>query len=55
MGRILSVNITVPERSTAKRVGITGINKQPVDGPVAVHFPGQDGRAAPSPAPSART
>ncbi|MEV1144011.1 MOSC domain-containing protein [Micromonospora sp. NPDC049799] len=40
MGRILSVNLAVPERSTAKRVGITGINKQPVDGPVAVRAPG---------------
>ncbi|MGW0504311.1 MOSC domain-containing protein [Micromonospora sp. NPDC003241] len=40
MGRILSVNLAVPERSTAKAVGITGINKQPVDGPVAVRAPG---------------
>lgn len=40
MGRILSVNLAVPERSTAKRVGITGINKQPVAGPVAVRAPG---------------
>ncbi|MFI7575311.1 MOSC domain-containing protein [Micromonospora sp. NPDC049497] len=40
MGRILSVNLAVPERSTAKRVGITGINKQPVDGPVTVRAPG---------------
>ncbi|MBE1491893.1 MOSC domain-containing protein [Plantactinospora soyae] len=40
MGRILSVNLAVPERSTAKGVGITGINKQPVDGPVAVRAPG---------------
>ncbi len=40
MGRILSVNLAVPELSTAKRVGITGINKQPVDGPVAVRAPG---------------
>ncbi|QKW15116.1 MULTISPECIES: MOSC domain-containing protein [unclassified Micromonospora] len=40
MGRILSVNLAVPERSTAKRVGITGINKQPIDGPVAVRAPG---------------
>jgi MOSC domain-containing protein YiiM len=39
-GRILSVNLAVPERSTAKRVGITGINKQPVDHPVAVRAPG---------------
>lgn len=40
MGSILSVNLAVPERSTAKRVGVTGINKQPVDGPVAVRAPG---------------
>ncbi|MEU3457394.1 MOSC domain-containing protein [Micromonospora sp. NPDC006766] len=40
MGRILSVNLAVPEPSTAKRVGITGINKQPVDGPVTVRAPG---------------
>jgi MOSC domain-containing protein YiiM len=29
----------VSQRSTAKRVGITGINKQPVDGPMAVRAP----------------
>ncbi|MGI5215544.1 MOSC domain-containing protein [Plantactinospora sp. CA-290183] len=40
MGTILSVNLAVPEVSTAKRVGITGINKRPVDGPVAVRAPG---------------
>jgi MOSC domain-containing protein YiiM len=40
MGEILSVNVAVPERSTAKRVGMTGINKQPVAGPVAVRAPG---------------
>ena len=40
MGRILAVNLAVPEPSSAKRVGITGINKQPVDGPVAVRAPG---------------
>ena len=39
-GTVLSVNLAVPEASTAKRVGITGINKQPVDGPVAVRAPG---------------
>jgi MOSC domain-containing protein YiiM len=39
-GRVLSVNLAVPERSTAKQVGITGINKQPVDHPVAVRPPG---------------
>jgi MOSC domain-containing protein YiiM len=40
VSRILSVNIAVPERNAAKRVGITGINKQPVDGPVTVRAPG---------------
>jgi MOSC domain-containing protein YiiM len=40
MGRILSVNLAVPELSPAKRVGVTGINKQPVAGPVAVRAPG---------------
>ncbi|GAA2573681.1 MOSC domain-containing protein [Winogradskya consettensis] len=39
-GRVLQVNIAVPERSTAKRVGTTGINKQPVTHPVAVAAPG---------------
>jgi MOSC domain-containing protein YiiM len=40
MGRVLSVNVAVPEPSTARGVGITGINKQPVDGPVTVRAPG---------------
>lgn len=40
MGSILSVNLAVPEPSTATRVGLTGINKQPVDGPVTVRAPG---------------
>lgn len=40
VGTILSVNIAVPERSTAKRVGVTGINKQPVGHPVEVRAPG---------------
>ncbi|MBF9131004.1 MOSC domain-containing protein [Plantactinospora sp. S1510] len=40
MGRVLSVNLAVPEPSAAKRVGITGINKRPVDGAVAVRAPG---------------
>jgi MOSC domain-containing protein YiiM len=39
-GRVLSVNLAVPETSTAKRVGVTGINKQPVDHPVPVRAPG---------------
>jgi MOSC domain-containing protein YiiM len=40
MGRILSVNLAVAEPNPAKHVGITGINKQPVDHPVAVRAPG---------------
>jgi MOSC domain-containing protein YiiM len=40
LGRVLSVNVAVPERSSAKNVGITGINKRPVDRPVAVRAPG---------------
>jgi MOSC domain-containing protein YiiM len=39
-GRVLSVNLAVPEVSSAKRVGVTGINKQPVDYPVEVRPPG---------------
>jgi MOSC domain-containing protein YiiM len=39
-GKVLSVNVAVPERSAAKRgIGLTGINKQPVDHPVAVRAP----------------
>lgn len=40
MGTIISVNLAVPEPSSAKRVGVTGINKQPVERPVAVRPPG---------------
>jgi MOSC domain-containing protein YiiM len=39
-GKVLSVNVAVPERSTAKHVGITGINKRPVGHPVQVRAPG---------------
>jgi MOSC domain-containing protein YiiM len=39
-GTILQVNLAVPEQSTAKHVGMTGINKQPVDHPVPVRAPG---------------
>ncbi|WP_040392123.1 MOSC domain-containing protein [Catelliglobosispora koreensis] len=38
--RILSVNLAVPEVSNAKDVGMTGINKRPVDYPVLVRPPG---------------
>jgi MOSC domain-containing protein YiiM len=37
---VLQVNLAVPEKSDAKNVGITGINKQPVDHPVPVRAPG---------------
>jgi MOSC domain-containing protein YiiM len=37
---VRQVNLAVPEKSDAKNVGITGINKQPVDHPVAVRAPG---------------
>src|SRR5262245_50212198 len=40
MGRVLAVNLAVPERSTAKGIGITGIHKRPVEGRVAVRPPG---------------
>jgi MOSC domain-containing protein YiiM len=40
VGSVLSVNLAVPDVSTAKSVGITGINKQRVDHPVAVRAPG---------------
>jgi MOSC domain-containing protein YiiM len=39
-GTVLSINLAVPERNAAKRSGgLTGINKQPVDHPVAVAAP----------------
>jgi MOSC domain-containing protein YiiM len=40
MGRIVSVNLAVPEPNPAKGVGRTGINKQPVDRLVTVRAPG---------------
>ncbi|WP_426509610.1 MOSC domain-containing protein [Dactylosporangium sp. McL0621] len=40
MSRIVSVNLAVPEPNPAKSVGITGINKQPVDRLVEVRAPG---------------
>jgi MOSC domain-containing protein YiiM len=42
-GKVLSVNLAVPEASTAKKVGMTGINKRPVDHPVTVRPPGPKG------------
>ena len=40
MSRILSVNLGVPEPNPAKGVGVTGINKRPVDHLVTVRAPG---------------
>jgi MOSC domain-containing protein YiiM len=40
MGRILCVNLGTPEPSDAKGLGVTGINKQPVAGPVLLRAPG---------------
>jgi len=40
MGRILSINLAVPEPSDAKGLGTTGINKQPATGPVLLRAPG---------------
>lgn len=40
MSHVLTVNLGVPEPSTAKSVGATGINKRPVDGAVEVRAPG---------------
>ena len=40
MGTILSINLAVPETSTAKAVGVTGINKRPATGPVLLRPPG---------------
>ena len=37
---VRQVNLAVPEQSDAKNVGMTGINKQPVEHPVAVRAPG---------------
>jgi MOSC domain-containing protein YiiM len=42
-GRVISVNLAVPESNPAKKVGVTGINKQPVDHPVTVRPPGPKG------------
>jgi MOSC domain-containing protein YiiM len=40
MSRIVSVNLAVPEPNPAKKVGLTGINKRPVDHLVTVRAPG---------------
>src|SRR3954453_22091459 len=40
MSRIVSVNLAVPEPNPAKGVGLTGLNKRPVDRLVTVRAPG---------------
>ncbi len=42
MGRIVSVNLAVPKPNPAKGVGVTGIDKRPVDHLVTVRAPGPD-------------
>jgi MOSC domain-containing protein YiiM len=43
MGILLSVNVGKPRTNPWKEVDLTGIDKQPVDGPVAVRAPGAKG------------
>ncbi|BCB91141.1 MOSC domain-containing protein [Phytohabitans suffuscus] len=43
MAVLLSVNIGVPRSSPATRIGVTGIDKRPVDGPVDLRAPGPRG------------
>ncbi|MCI4061173.1 MOSC domain-containing protein [Micromonospora sp. R77] len=40
MSTIVSVNLAVPQPNPAKGVGVTGIDKRPVDHPVPVRAPG---------------
>jgi MOSC domain-containing protein YiiM len=42
---VLSVNIAAVTRSTPSDIGVTGIDKRPVDGPVRVRAPGPKGLA----------
>lgn len=46
MGRVLSVNVGVPHESRWTRARVTGIDKRPVEGPVAVSAPGPKGTGA---------
>jgi MOSC domain-containing protein YiiM len=46
MAHVLSVNIAVPRPNGAKDTGITGIDKRPAHGRVAVHAPGPDDAGA---------
>ncbi|MFC0527428.1 MOSC domain-containing protein [Phytohabitans kaempferiae] len=43
MADLLSVNLGVPRSSPATRVGVTGIDKRPAEGPVLVRAPGPKG------------
>jgi MOSC domain-containing protein YiiM len=43
VAKVVSVNLAVPRDNPAKSVGITGIDKRPVDGPVQVRAPGPQG------------
>jgi MOSC domain-containing protein YiiM len=43
VAELLSVNLGVPRSSPATRIGVTGIDKRPVDGPVEVRAPGPRG------------
>lgn len=43
MASVLSVNLAVPRPNPAKETGVTGIDKQPVPGPVQVRAPGPRG------------
>jgi len=43
MAHLLSVNVGVPRDSGVDGVGVTGIDKRPVDGPVEVRSPGPVG------------
>jgi MOSC domain-containing protein YiiM len=40
VGRVVSVNLAIPEANLAKPVRTTGINKRPAEGPVLVRAPG---------------
>lgn len=44
--RVLSVNVGRPRPNPWKKLGATGIDKRPVDGPVAVTAPGPKGTGA---------
>jgi MOSC domain-containing protein YiiM len=43
MGRLLSINLAVPRDNPVKSAGVTGIDKQPVTGPVRLAAPDRPG------------